>query len=457
MNAIPKISGRKITVLGAERSGMAAVKLLLRKGAKVFLSDIKYSVEVENKCSEIIDNNFQFELGEHSDKIFNFSDMFVISPGIPLDIPVIKKAREKNIPVYGELEIAYLYCKSPIIAVTGTNGKSTVTMMIKNIFDTSGKPAVAAGNIGLPFADIVDTVSNDTTIVLEVSSYQLETMNTFHPNISVILNITPDHIYRHKTMDEYTRCKFRIFENQTKEDILLLNRDDKVLNSPDLKNKPVSRYFSGNSPVSNGAGFSDGILYYYLDGNPTEIMNVSVLRVPGRHNIENAAAAAAASVFGGVENTALIADALKSFKGLEHRLEYVISNEGITFINDSKATNLNSLDTALNAYDQKLILIAGGQEKGTDYSSINSLISEKVKTLVLYGESRTLMAAAWGNSVDRIVDAEDLRSAVSSAYREAVNGDIVLLSPGCPSFDMFNDFEERGRIFKKIVNALFSN
>ncbi len=449
--------GKRISVLGAGRSGLAAAKLLLRKGAIVYLSDIQYSAEAEEKCKNIDDRNFQFELGEHSERLFNKTDMFVISPGIPMDVPVMKRARDMYIPVYGELETAYWFCKNPVIAVTGTNGKSTVTTMIKEIFDSAGRPAVAAGNIGLPFSDVVDSVSADSLIVLEVSSYQLETIETFHPNVSIILNITPDHIYRHGTMDEYIRCKFRIFENQNKDDMLLLNGDEDTLDIKVIDNSSSTWFFSGSSPVSNGAGFEDGILYSYCDGDASEIIDVNELQVPGKHNIENAAAASAAAVFAGVGDLSLIAKALKSFNGLEHRLEFVISNEGITFVNDSKATNLDSLTTALNAYDSKVILLAGGQEKGSDYTTMIELISDKVKTLVLYGESSTKMFSAWENCVTPVFKAVDLSDAVAKANREAGTGDIVLLSPGCPSFDMFTDFEHRGREYKRIVKALFSN
>lgn len=464
------IAGKRIGVLGAGRSGLAAARLLLNNGADVFLSDHKTSAEVENECREL-SRSFgtgqaqdqpllEYELGRHSDKILHSLDLLVISPGIGLDNPVVIKARGKSIPVVGELEVASWFCRNPVIAITGTNGKTTVTMMLNEIFKAAGRPAKVAGNIGTAFGvplSGIEDLEPDATVILEVSSYQLETTKYFHPKTAVILNITPDHLHRHKTMDEYTKCKLRIGENQTQDDVLILNRNDALLTNADrLSSIPGSAqrlWFNNRGAIGSGAGVKKDAMYLFIEGEELKITGCGAIPVPGTHNIDNALAAAAAAHFSGISPDS-IRKGLQSFKGLEHRLEHAGIVNGITFINDSKATNIDAMIAALRSFTKPVILIAGGEDKGSDLSVANEHLKDKVRVLVLLGEAAERMSHAWGNIVDDSKIAGSFEAAVHTAFKKAHAGDTVLLSPGCASFDMFKSFEERGEVFKEIVRGM---
>jgi len=446
-------SGRRIAVLGAGRSGMAAVRLILNHGGEVFLSDIRFSAEIEAACRSIEHRNYDFELGKHSGRVREYADMLVVSPGIPLDVPVVAEARKHNVPVVGELELSARVCGNPIIAVTGTNGKSTTTSMIGSLFDAGSLPARVAGNIGIAFADIVDELNPDETVILEVSSYQLESIERFHPWIAVILNVTSDHLKRHKTMEEYVRCKLRILENQTGDDAVILNRNDDILRALPGTGDAQLLWFNNRGSVSRGAGMRNGVITYFGPRETFEIMPGAELPVPGLHNLDNALAAAAAAVFAGISPDK-IAKGLRTYKELEHRLEPAGVIGGVSFVNDSKATNVDALAVALRSFSSPVILIAGGEDKGSDLSVVNNLIKERVAAIALIGEAADRMFETWKSAAGRIEKLPDLESAVSAAFRMAQPGDTVLFSPACASFDMFHNFEERGRIFKEIVRRL---
>ncbi len=450
------VQNKKFAVLGGGRSGSAAARLLLKHGAYVLLSDSTISSDLKNTCDAIAQQNserFEFELAHHSDKIFEYSDACIVSPGIRLNVPIIAQTRERDIPVYGELELASRFCTNPLIAVTGTNGKSTVVMMLDSIFDSAEKPRRVAGNIGNTFADEVDDLELDETVILEVSSFQLETIETFHPNTAVILNISPDHVYRHNTMEDYISSKLRIGENQTEEDVLIFNHNDPYLQKITASGRATRWWFDNEHAVDRGAGVRNDTLYLYDSGKEKEILPIRELPVAGPHNVANALAAATAAGFSEID-VEHIRNGLKNFKGLEHRLEDAGTINGITFINDSKATNIDALMVALRSFRKPVTLIAGGTDKGSDLSIASGLIEDKVKNLILIGEAAGRMESVWSDLVDTLTKLKSLHDAISSAFVNADEGDVILLSPGCASFDMFSSFEERGKVFKHIVKLL---
>ena len=454
------IAGKRIAVLGAGRSGCAAARLLLDRGAYVFLSDKSSSDEIKAACENLKPKGLDYELGSHSEKIYKTQDLLVISPGVGLENPVVAEASKKGIPVTGELEVASWFCRNPVIAVTGTNGKSTVTMMLDEVFKAANRSARVAGNIGTAFGDVVEDLKPEESVILEVSSYQLETTISFHPRTAVILNITPDHLHRHKNMAEYTRSKLRIAENQMEDDVLILNRNDEILTSAEIPGKAKRWWFDNRGmtapPLADaqveGAGVVNDTVYLLTEGRKTGVLPCSELPVPGAHNVDNALAAAAAAASGIAPE--IIGKGLKNYKGLEHRLEHVDIIDGVTFINDSKATNIDAMTAALRSFPNPLILIAGGEDKGSGLSAADHALKEKVKSLILLGEAAERMAQGWSTIVDDYETVKSFASAVHTAFRKANAGDIVLLSPGCASFDMFTSFEERGTVFKDIVRSL---
>ena len=447
------MAGKRISVLGAGRSGLAVARLLLNKGARVFLSDNRTTEFIRSGCEKLKKLGLEYELGSHSENIFAGKDLLVISPGIGIENQVVVEASKKGIPVTGELEVASWFCRNPIIAITGTNGKSTVTLMLDNIFKAAGKPAKSAGNIGTAFSNIVENMEAEETVILEVSSYQLETIGTFHPDIAVILNISPDHLGRHKTMAEYTKSKLRIGENQRNDDVMVLNQNDSIVRDSDIPGEAKKIWINNIGSVENGAGIKNNNIFLFLDDEEKEIMPAGDLTVPGSHNVENALAAAAAAGSTGISHED-IAKGLSNFKGLEHRLEFVDTVKGVKFINDSKATNISAMIAALGSFSGSVILIAGGEDKGSDLSVADSIVAERVKTLILLGEASGRMYDAWQEKVSVTIKVESFEDAVDTAYRNSKPGDTVLLAPGCASFDMFTSFEERGITFKAIVHSL---
>jgi len=455
--------GKKISVLGAARSGIACANLLSSLGAKIFLSEIKKKEEIEN-LSEL-NENVETEFGRHSEKLLS-CDFLILSPGIPLDIPIIKKAKEKDIPLYSELEIAYrLIQPKLLIAITGTNGKSTTCALVGEIFRQevitskekgviTPNKVVVAGNIGYPLSQAVKEIDSQTVVVLEVSSYQLELIEKFHPRVGAILNITPDHLERHQSLENYAKIKARIYVNQTKDDFCIFNAEDEYCRK--LARDCLSQviFFSRQKPLKQGI-FLDGkniilrlLAYPFVTLSP-------VLKIPGPHNLENALSAVAIGIVVGLSPQTIVRG-LESFSGLEHRLEFVREIKGIKFINDSKATNPDSVLVALRSFTGKgvnqsqIILIMGGRDKGLPYRSLLPLIKEKVKVLLLIGEAKEKIAREFAG-IAKIIDCVTLEKAVEMAYSLASSGEIVLFSPGCASFDQFRNFEERGKIFKDLV------
>ena len=497
-----EISGKKVTVVGLGRSGLGAANLLSKLGADVTITDSKQEGEL-TEFREKLNPSIRLVLGSHPENIFVSSDMLILSPGVPLAIPPVSKALRKGTPVIGELELAYqilsnqiLQLKSeepatgsqiiPFLAVTGTNGKSTTTSLLNIMLGKGGFRTILGGNIGNALTEeiykrigesenrrtgevVVSPLHRVTAsdlgvdyIVAEVSSFQLETIKHFQPKGAVILNITPDHLDRYHSLDEYAEAKVRISENQHEGDFLLINADDpvtiKVINEKLEINrkKPKLFYFSRKREVE-GIFSRDGKIYcnfpdLSLIPRHSLLMDAEDIKIKGVHNLENAMAASAMALLAGSSLEA-VRDSLRIFPGLEHRLEFVREIEGVRYVNDSKGTNVGAVVKSVESFTDPVILIAGGRDKAGDFMLLRSLVKERVKALVLIGEAREKIKKALGNFTETFM-AADLKEAVQISRSIAVKGDIVLLSPACASFDMFTDFEDRGRQFKKIVTEL---
>jgi UDP-N-acetylmuramoylalanine--D-glutamate ligase len=450
-----KITGKKISVLGAARSGIAVAALLKRRGAEVFVSDINPEEKLQSQTAELSSLGIRYETGGHTDRLLN-ADIIVVSPGVPSDTAIIKSANAKGITIVSELEVASWFSSSKIIAVTGTNGKTTTTTLIGQMLEDDRKKHVVAGNIGTAFSSCIDTMDSETIAVLEVSSFQLDYIERFHPSVSVMLNITPDHLDRYDhNFEKYIAAKCRIFENQTNSDVLVYNYDDAETNeqirrfaSLHVRTLP----FGIERRFDDGAFIEDGKMITMLDGVRYEIVDTDQIAIPGIHNLYNAMASTLAAHVVGV-NPHSIGQTLHMFKGVEHRLEFVREFRGIEFINDSKATNIDSVWYALQAFAKPLIVLLGGRDKGNDYSKLDELVRQHVRAIVAIGESADKVIEAFG-SMKKVVRASSMDEAIQHAIGLATAGDIVLLSPACASFDWFQNYEHRGRVFKQIVNGL---
>lgn len=448
---------RKTTlVIGAARSGVAVTELLLNRGETVVLTDTRASSIVHKEFPQILEYEkeprFESIFGiQPSPEILNAIDEVVVSPGVPLIIPIIQAAYEQGIPVIGEVEAAYRLTKTPFIAITGTNGKTTTTTLLGEIFKASGRGTYVVGNIGDPITNYVGNAKEIEVFVTEISSFQLETIQTFRPRAAAILNLTPDHLDRHLTMENYVNAKGRIFENQTTEDLLVLNGDDELVCQ--LGEKAISKkaYFSYKQTVDYGAWCLNGEIWINNGEETVFVCQEAELGIIGPHNTMNALAALTLAYFSGV-TLAVIVQVLRSFKGVEHRLEMVGCFAGVTYINDSKGTNTNATITALNAVKEPIILLAGGYDKKEDYSELMELVAKRVKRLIVLGVTADdLIKTAKGKGVTAITRVETYEEAVACAKAEAQPGDTVLLSPACASWDMFDNYEIRGRVFKRLV------
>jgi UDP-N-acetylmuramoylalanine--D-glutamate ligase len=440
------VKNKSVTVLGAARSGIAAAKLLKKKHAKVFVSDLAAKDQKEPEMQILEDEQIDFEFGQHSNIVFD-ADFVVLSPGIPRYSPVVEKLISKQIPVYSELEIASWFCASPIIAITGSNGKTTTTTLVGEMLRTETPQSIVAGNIGSAFSDIVLTSEKSNWATVEVSSFQLETIDTFHPKIVIILNLAPNHLDWYDSYEDYIEAKLLILKNLQENDYLIYNADDELL-CEKVKHCPAKkRTFS----------LQDNSASIFLDKSKIVSKNKNLIktkqiRLNGNHNYQNAMAAILAVRIAGIIDENIIS-VLEEFKGVEHRLEYVTDIEGIAFINDSKATTIESLAVALSSFETPIILIAGGKDKGSDYSKLNKLITDNVRQVILIGSAKDKMSKTWQDIIP-VHLSDTLADAVETAYKMAGHGENVLLSPACSSFDMFKDFEDRGKQFKEIVYKL---
>ncbi len=456
------LHGKKISVLGAERSGVAAAVMLQRHGAVVFVSDAAPADALGESIAVLAGSRVAYEAGGHSERVFD-ADLIVASPGVPSHAPVMKEARRRGLRVVAEIEAASWLCPAPIIAVTGSNGKTTTVTLLERMLADAGKDHVLAGNIGTAFSAVVDDVTPDTAVVLEVSSFQLDTIEAFRPSIAIVLNITQNHLNRYESsMEKYADAKARIIMNQTENDTVIWNVDDEWSVQKLAAASARQLHVSLRGRVNEGAYVDEGILITRLNGTSIPIISVDEIGIRGDHNVYNAMAAALAARLLGIE-PASIRGTLRSFKGVEHRQEYVREVNGITYINNSKATTVEAVAAALKSYTEPIVLMLGGMDKGNDYTTIVDLVKQHVRAIVATGASAETIEKNFSGTVPvRRVDTTgaavpnrvSMEHAVAVAASLAQPGDIVLLAPACTSFDWFKDYEERGRVFKSIVNAL---
>lgn len=446
-----------MSILGAARSGLAAAKLLKNQGASVFVSDNKPLDKAAQEMRTLDEMGIQYEFGAHSDKIFD-CDFIVVSPGVPSNSNLVQHAMKVGLNVYSEVEVAWWFCRAPIVAITGSNGKTTTTTLTGKIFERSGRKTVVAGNIGFPMSDYVTDVDEDSVAVLEVSSFQLDHIDTFKPKVAVLLNITPDHLDRYENYQAYMTSKFRIFMNQSPQDFSIYNNDDEAVRKYCEDLSTLKLAFSttdsafGKERITCGAYAEEGKVYLVKDGDSEFLINADDIKIRGIHNLYNSLASALAARALEVPMS-VIADTLREFAGVEHRLEPVRELDGVRYINDSKATNVDAVWYALGSFDSPIVLIAGGKDKGNDYSPLFTLVRKKVRSMVLIGQAASKMQKEFSDKT-KCVMAASMEDAVLKARADAKDGDIVLLSPACASFDMFQDYEHRGREFKRLVMEL---
>lgn len=454
-----EIENKSFTVLGAGRSGIAVAKLLRGKGAEVFLSDGSNKDKLKYLDEKFLkEEGIESETGGHSDKVFE-SDIIIKSPGISPQSEVILKAKKLNKKIYSEIEAAFWFCKGQVIAITGTNGKTTTTILTGEIFKNAGYDTKVCGNVGLAFSEIVSEVKEDTIVVLETSSYQLNDIEEFKPKVAILMNITPDHLDWHGGFDNYLKAKLEILKNQNKTDLAIINYDDETLLKATKNLKSGKAYFSirenFNGNNYDAACFLRNKKIIYTDKNKNteeEIMEAGEINIRGNHNIYNSLASVISARAFEIKKE-VIRDTLMKFKGVEHRIEFVKDIRGIKFYNDSKATNIDSLIVALESFPGNLILILGGRETGNDYSKTDELVKKKVKEIIAIGETKEKIKQHFG-SYKKVTEAKTMDEAVEIAMTNGSKGDNVLLSPACKSFDMFDSFEHRGTEFKKSVNKL---
>jgi UDP-N-acetylmuramoylalanine--D-glutamate ligase len=447
------VKGKRVLVVGLGKSGVASALFLEKHGARVTVSDARTEEQLPQDIPQLLDHGISVETGQHGERTFRDQDLIVISPGVPFDVPQLVQARALGIPVIGEVELAARYLKGRIVAITGSNGKTTTTALAGEIISAGGGKALVGGNIGTPAISLVESSANDMWLVLEISSFQLETIESFHPKIAVVLNVTPDHLDRHYTFENYAAAKARIFENQTADDFAVLNADNAPCVAMAAKAKAPVYWFSRLKPVERGA-LTRGDRIVWRDGeDEREVMPVSEILLKGSHNVENVLAGVCVGMLAGID-PAKIRQAAAKFKAVEHRLEYVATIRGVEYYNDSKATNVDATIKALESFPARIHLILGGKDKGSDYSVLTTLLKERVKRVYTVGA-----AAAKIESQVRgveVVSIGTLDVAVKRASESATPGDVVLLAPACASFDQFESYEHRGRAFKEQVRQLAS-
>lgn len=449
------LEGKRVLVVGSGKSGVAAAELLRKKGITFVLFDGNKDLDV----TALIEKNPVFAgaeilLGELAPEDMARIDLVVLSPGVPTDLPMVNELRNRQIPIWGEIELAYHFAKGRIIAITGTNGKTTTTSLVGEIMANYFDDVKVVGNIGIPYTSVAADTTEDTVTVAEISSFQLETTHEFAPEVTAILNITPDHLNRHHTMENYIAAKESITKNQTADDICVLNYEDEVLREfgAGLQTKVI--YFSSARKLENGYYLDGTDICRAVDGKAEHICNVEELNLLGKHNYENVMAATAMAAGFGVP-LEKIKEVLVRFQAVEHRIEYVTEKRGVKFYNDSKGTNPDAAIQGIRAMNRPTLLIGGGYDKQSEYDEWIQAFDGKVKKLVLIGATKEKIAAAAKKcGFYDIVFADSLEEAIQICYDNAKDGDAVLLSPACASWDMFKSYEQRGDIFKEIVRNL---
>lgn len=452
---VQQLQNKKISVIGAARSGVAVAKLLKTHSTHVFVSDKQQREKLGASLTELEIFGIPFEVGGHTERVFDCS-LMVVSPGVPSNADVLMNAQKRGINIISELELASWFSDSQIIAITGSNGKTTTTTLLGKILEGAGKQYVVAGNIGTAFSSVVSTITKNDVAVLEVSSFQLDYIESFRPSISVILNITEDHMDRYDySMEKYAASKARIFINQTGSDVLIYGADDpwtmRTVAQATCRKIP----FGVKNVLDEGAFVREKKLFTRLEGKQNDIIDIDDISIRGTHNLLNAMAATLAAQLLGVD-PASIRSTLQTFSGVEHRLEFVRELDGVRYVNDSKATNVDSVWYALQAFKEPIVLLLGGRDKGNDYTRLLDLVKEHVRTIIAVGESAEKVQRFFGSCVPTTVTIS-MEEAVTTARKLAQAGDVVLLSPACASFDWFENFEHRGRVFKNIVGKLNGN
>ncbi|HTB95641.1 MAG TPA: UDP-N-acetylmuramoyl-L-alanine--D-glutamate ligase [Terracidiphilus sp.] len=446
-----ELKGKKVLVVGLGKSGLAAALFLRRRGAQVTVSDVRSAEALANDIPALLDEGIMVEAGGHGLLTFRRQDLIVVSPGVPLDTPELAQAKAFGRTVIGELELAARFLQGKILAITGSNGKTTTTSLVGEILQEAGYATLIGGNIGTPVISLIEESTPETWSVLEVSSFQLESTEQFHPAIAVILNITPDHLDRHGTFENYALAKERIFAAQTAGDHVVLNADNARAAAASARSSAPVSLFSLERPVPQGAWVDAGhVVYRGGSGAPIEtIIPLQTIPLKGEHNVENVLAAVCASRLAGVE-PAVIRSAIEKFKAVEHRLEYVATINGVEFYNDSKATNVDATMKAVSAFSTPIHLILGGKDKNSDYTQLGPLLRQHVRAVYTIGSAAAKIESHLRGVVS-LHSCETLDKAVSAAASAAHPGDVVLLAPACSSFDQFESYEHRGRVFKELV------
>ena len=445
------LKGKKVLVVGLGKSGLAAALFLRRRGALVTVSDVRSAEQLAKEIPALIEAGIMVESGGHGLLTFRRQDLIVVSPGVPLDTPELAQVKSFGLSVIGELELAARFLKGRMLAITGSNGKTTTTALVGEILLKAGIATLVGGNIGVPVVGLIDQSTDETWSVLEVSSFQLESTDQFHPSIAVILNITPDHLDRHGSFENYARAKERIFAAQDEHDCLVLNADNERAAEAASRSAAKVYWFSIEHPVERGAWLDNGyVVYRPAKGAATEkVMPLSGIPLKGAHNVENVLAAVVAARLAGAPADA-IRQAVESFQAVEHRLEFVATVNGVEYYNDSKATNVDATAKAVAAFDSGIHLILGGKDKGSPYTVLAPLLRTRVRAVYTIGSAAAKIESELRGVVS-ILSCETLDNAVSAAAAAARPGEVVLLAPACSSFDQFESYEHRGRVFKELV------
>jgi UDP-N-acetylmuramoylalanine--D-glutamate ligase len=446
------VNNKRVLVVGLGKSGVASALFLKAKGARVTVSDAKPQDQLKAEIPVLLDQGIAVETGGHGERTFKGQDLIVVSPGVPTDAPALVQARALGENVIGEIELAAQFFPGRIVAITGSNGKTTTTTLAGEIVTAGGRRAAVGGNIGTPAISLIEGAKADTIAVLEVSSFQLETIQTFRPQIAVVLNVTPDHLDRHRTFAAYIDAKARIFENQQPEDFAVLNADDLTCVELAARTQAHVFWFSRTREVKQGALVHDGRIFFRDHSGQREVMLVSEIPLKGAHNVENVLAAVCVGALLRCE-PARIREAVHNFKAVEHRLEHVATIRGVEYYNDSKATNVDATIKALESFPANIHLILGGKDKGSDYTVLNELLRERVKRVYTIGAAAAKIESQIAGAAE-IDHTETLETAIKHAADAAKPGDIVLLAPACASFDQFRNYEHRGKVFKEVVREL---
>jgi UDP-N-acetylmuramoylalanine--D-glutamate ligase len=445
------LAGKRVLVVGLARTGVVTALFSAGYGATVTATDERPEAELTETAAKLRAAGVKLEFGGHNPDSFANQDLIIVSPGVPAKLPALELARARNIPVWSEVELAWRFLRGKLIAITGSNGKTTTTSLVAHILQTASIPTLVGGNIGTPLLALVENSMDTTVTVAEISSFQLETIEKFRPEIGVLLNLTPDHLDRHASFEEYAVAKMRMFENQIERDMAVLNADDPEITRR-MPTKPHIFWFSRQKRVAAGAFLRDEQIFFRNEGSEVALARREEIPLRGEHNVENVLAACAAACLAGADPGA-IATGIKTFKGVEHRLEFVAEISGVQFYNDSKATNVDAAVKAIEAFPGPLIVILGGKDKGSPYTPLRELLHERARMAILIGAAAGKIAQDLRDSVP-LNNAGTLDRALEIAMQSAQTGDTVLLAPACSSFDQFKNFEHRGRTFKELVANL---